>query len=109
MFRGSVFDRLAELRQEFVPPPPRWTFFSGVFTLPWRADTVARWVYLALGFTAIVIIGLVLKSLAASFSGMSTGVAAAFFLLPIIWISIMTLSYAAACGLCVLESHRRWP
>ena len=35
---------------------------------------------------------------------MSTGIAAAFFLLPIIWISLMTFSYAAACCLCVLES-----
>jgi hypothetical protein len=35
---------------------------------------------------------------------MSTGVAAAFFMLPIIWITFMTFSYAAACGLCVLES-----
>jgi hypothetical protein len=51
-----------------------------------------------------MIIGLILKALASSFSGMSTGVVAAMFLLPIIWISCMTLSYAAACGLCVLES-----
>ena len=102
--RGSVFDRLGEVRQEAIPPPPRWTFFSGVFTLPWRSDAVVYWAYLTLGFTAIMIIGLVLKGLASSFSGMSTGIAAAFFLLPIIWISFMTFSYAAACCLCVLES-----
>jgi drug/metabolite transporter (DMT)-like permease len=29
---------------------------------------------------------------------------AVFFLLPIIWITFLTFSYAAACGLCVLES-----
>ena len=102
--RGGVFDRMAEIRQEAIPPPPRWTFFSGVFTLPWRRDAVVYWAYLTLGFTAIMIIGLVLKGLASAFSGMSTGVAAAFFLLPIIWVSFMTFSYAAACGLCVLES-----
>jgi hypothetical protein len=102
--RGSVFDRLAEIRQEVVPPPPDRTFFSAVFTLPWRSDVIVRWAYLTLGFTAIMIIGLVLKHLASSFSGMSTGVAAALFLLPIIWISFMTFSYAASCCLCVLES-----
>ena len=103
MRRGSVFEWLAEIRQEVVPPP-RWTFFSGVFTLPWRSDAVVRWAYLTVGFTAILMIGVVLKGLASSFSGMSTGIAAAFFLLPIIWISFMTFSYAAACCLCVLES-----
>lgn len=101
---GGVFDRLAEVRQEAVPLPPQWTFFSGVFLLPWRNDTIVRWVYLSLGFTLIMIISLVLKGLAASFSGMSSGIAAAFFALPIIWISYLTFSYTAACGLCVLES-----
>jgi hypothetical protein len=94
---GGVFDRLAEIRQEAVPPPPRWTFFSGVFTLPWRGDAVVRWAYLTVGFTAIAFICLVLKSL-------PSPLVAVFFLLPIIWISFMTFSYAAACCLCVLES-----
>lgn len=101
---GGVFDRLAEIRQEAVPLPPTWTFFSGVFLLPWRNDTIIRWVYLSLGFTLVMVIGVVLKGLASSFSGMSSGVAAAFFALPIIWVSFLTFSYTAACGLCVLES-----
>ena len=97
MRHGTVFDRLAEVRQEVIPPPPQWTFFSGVFLLPWRKDTVVRWVYLSLGFTAILGICLVLKSL-------PSPLVAVFFLLPIIWIGFLTFSYAAACGLCVLES-----
>ena len=97
MRRGTVFDRLAEVRQEVIPPPPQWTFFSGVFLLPWRKDAVARWVYLSLGFTAIICIGLVVKSL-------PSPLVAVFFLLPIIWIGFLTFSYAAACGLCVLEA-----
>ncbi len=50
---GGVFDRLAEIRQEAVPLPPTWTFFSGVFQLPWRNDTIIRWAYLSVGFTLI--------------------------------------------------------
>jgi hypothetical protein len=100
----SVFDRLAEVRQEAAIPPPRWTFFSSVFTLPWHAEAVARWVYMSIGFTAILGIAVVLKSLAAQFSGMASGVAVAFFLLPIIWITYFTMSYAAACSLHVFES-----
>jgi hypothetical protein len=95
--RGGVFDRLAEIRQEAVPLPPRWTFFSGVFLLPWRGDTIVRWGYMTFGFTAVILVGLVLK-------GLGSPLAAVFFILPIIWIGFMSFSYAAACGLCVLES-----
>jgi hypothetical protein len=101
---GSVFDKLAEIRREVAPPPPRWTFFSGVFTFPWRQEVHIRWAYMTVGFTAIAIIGLVLKGIASSFSGIGSGVAVAFFMLPIIWVSFMTLSFTAACCLCVLES-----
>lgn len=94
---GGVFDRLAEIRQEAVPQPPQWTFFSGVFLLPWRGDAIARWGYLTFGFMAVISIGLVLKSL-------GNPLAAVFFILPIIWVSFLTFSYTAACGLCVLES-----
>lgn len=101
---GTVFDRLAEIRREVAPPPPKWTFFSGVFAFPWRMDVLLRWGYMSVGFTALLMIGLVLRSIAAGFSGMASGVAAAFFLLPIIWVTIWSLSYAAACGSCVLEA-----
>jgi hypothetical protein len=101
---GNVFDRLAEVRQEVAPTPPRWTFFSGVFTLPWRRQVVTRWVYMSIGFCAMLGIAVILRMLAASFSGMASGVAVAFFLLPIIWISFFTLSYTAACCLHVFES-----
>jgi hypothetical protein len=77
---GSVFDKLAEIRREVAPPPPRWTFFSGVFTFPWRQEVHIRWAYMTVGFTAIAIIGLVLKGIASSFSGIGSGVAVAFFM-----------------------------
>jgi hypothetical protein len=101
---GNLFDKLAEVRREVAPPPPRWTFFSGVFTFPWRNDVHLRWIYMTVGFTAMAIIGLVLKGLAASLSGIGGGVAIAMFTLPIIWISMLTFSFSAACCLCVLES-----
>jgi hypothetical protein len=100
----NVFDKLAEVRREVAPPPPRWTFFSGVFTFPWREGVHLRWVYMTVGFTAMALIGLVLKWLAASLAGVGGGVAIAFFTLPIIWVSMMTLSFSAACCLAVLES-----
>jgi hypothetical protein len=100
----GLFDRLAEIRREPVPSPPRWTFFSGVFSFPWRNDALARWCCASLGFTAILGIALVVRGIAASFAGIGSGVALAFFTLPVIWITFFTLSYSAACGLCILES-----
>ncbi|MBI3862170.1 MAG: hypothetical protein HY290_09775 [Planctomycetia bacterium] len=100
----TVFDRISEIRQEAIPDPPRWTFFSGVFNLPWQSQVLVRWIYMSIGFTAIVGIGIVLKGLAAQFSGFSAGVAIAFFLMPIIWLVFFTVSYSSACSLHVLES-----
>ncbi len=100
----NVFDKLAEIRREVAPPPPRWTFFSGVFTFPWREGVHARWVYMSVGFTAMALIGIVLKWLVSSLAGFGGGVALAFFTLPIIWVTMMTLSLSAACCLAVLES-----
>jgi hypothetical protein len=59
---------------------------------------------MTVGFTAIALIGIVLKWLAASLAGIGGGVAIAFFTLPIIWVTMMTLSSSAAYCLAVLES-----
>ena len=103
-----VFKTREQLRQQAwliaAITVARWTFFSGVFTFPWRTDVHLRWIYMTVGFTAMAIIGLVLKGLAASLSGIGGGVAIAMFTLPIIWISMLTFSFSAACCLCVLES-----
>jgi predicted Zn finger-like uncharacterized protein len=37
------------IRDLHVPDPPRWTFFSGVFTYPWRGVNVTRWTAMAFG------------------------------------------------------------
>ncbi len=37
------------LKAAKLPPPPRWTFFSGVYTFPWYAGSVWRWLFLTLG------------------------------------------------------------
>jgi hypothetical protein len=103
MRHGGLFDRLAEIRREVAPPPPRWTFFSGVFNFPWRGDVVERWIYMSIGYTAIVGIVLAIMGIAGSMSGVGGGMVLAFFVLPIIWVTFFTSSYTAACGLALLE------
>lgn len=101
--RFTVFDKLAEVRREAPPPPPRWTFFSGVFTFPFHKDVILRWGFLSAGFTAIALVAMIGLSIGTG-AGSYTGMAAAFFALPLVWLAIWTFSYAAACFLRVLES-----
>jgi hypothetical protein len=100
--RTSYWEAREAVRREPDPEPARWTFFSGVFTFPWHAEVVTRWVYLSVGFTALGLLTAVLLMLMGGASGYS-GIVLAFFALPAIWIGIWTLSYAAACWLVVVE------
>ena len=92
----------ADIRREPVDPPPKWTFFSGVFDFPWRAGTIVRWGYLAAGVTSLGLLVTFIVSLATSISGGYGGLGLAFFVLPAIWIGIWTFSYAAACCMAIL-------
>ena len=84
-------------------PPPRWTFFSGVFTYPWRSQSMLPWIILSIGIAFWAISGLlVLTGLA---SGTREGTVMAGFLgLGWIWLTILTGSYAAACVFAVTET-----
>ncbi|MBT4864150.1 MAG: hypothetical protein HON53_03385 [Planctomycetaceae bacterium] len=97
----SYLEVQAEIRREVIEPPPRWTFFSGVFTFPCRPGVLQRWGLLSLGFTVLSLLIVLLIMLIGG--GSSFGVVGAAFLgLPTIWIMLWSLSYAAACCLPVV-------
>jgi hypothetical protein len=108
--RTNLMDRLAEFRTEKPISPPRWTFFSGVFSFPWRPETFFRWGGMTLGFTSLILIAGFVAGGGAGTGVAGTGVAGigvvalGFFILPAIWIAIFTLAYSANCLLCVIES-----
>jgi hypothetical protein len=84
-------------------PPPRWVFFSGVFTYPWRPQSLLPWVILSIGIGFCGITGLLV--LAGLPSGSQGGTLMAGFLgLAWIWLAILTGSYAAACVFAVTET-----
>lgn len=97
----------AEVRREVEPPPPVRTFFSHVFDFPWRGSALRRWAWFAFGLTfmfgvlavALAVLGGLGQLQAAPQGGML-----AFFVLPLIWISIWTLSFGAACCLAIIEA-----
>jgi hypothetical protein len=112
---GNVLERMEQVRQEQAPPPPHWTFFSGVFNFPWRSDTIWNWLYMTFGFALMLGICMGLRFLFAVAGGMILA-AAVFLLLPLIWVSFFTLSYTLSCSRFVFEEtsngHDRievWP
>jgi predicted RNA-binding Zn-ribbon protein involved in translation (DUF1610 family) len=89
-----------------VPPPPRWTFFSGVFQFPWCQGNIGRWAILSFGLavTGQMVVGaLALLGVGGGGVGSIAVVAIGFLVLPISWSSIWTFSYAATCMLAVVE------
>ncbi|GAB4155745.1 MAG: hypothetical protein Tsb009_32580 [Planctomycetaceae bacterium] len=102
----------ADIRSEPPPPIPNWTFFTQVFNFPWRKDTIARWVLISLGLAAAK--ATLMIAIALWFSGMV--IAIPFFALPMIWLTLLTVSYTAACWSTVVEQTaagndeiREWP
>jgi DNA-directed RNA polymerase subunit RPC12/RpoP len=81
--------------------PPRWTFFSGVFSFPWHGNAIARWGMLSLG---LVFAG-VLATAGLSLMGgdLIGGFTMAFFGMAVLWLSIWSFSYAAHCMIAIVE------
>ena len=97
--QSNVFDAQAEIRRDPPPPIPAWTFFTRVFSVPWHAEILSRWIYMSLGctvfgFLAAVIHWLLVEGLV---------IVLPFFALPIIWMTILTGSFTASCFLTVVE------
>jgi DNA-directed RNA polymerase subunit M/transcription elongation factor TFIIS len=93
----------AEMFQVEKSPPPKWTFFSGVYSFPMYEGARSRWIYLSIGY---IVVGLLLSFFVTSAMTVAStgygGVVLGFFALPLIWLATWTGSYAAACGLAVL-------
>ncbi len=99
----EILDRDAEREAANRPlPPPRWTFFSGVFTFPWWPLSLLPWLVLSLG---LILTGGASWLIAAGYaSGTPMGtVMAGIFGIGWIWLALLTFSYAAACLFAVIE------
>ena len=98
--RRTLADLQAEIREEPIPDPPRWTFFSRVFDFPWQGSALSRWAWMSLAWLATGVLVVFMHSLAVEAFAQGDNakvITLAFFALPAIWIGIWTLSYSAAC------------
>lgn len=75
--------------------PPKSVYFSSTFTFPWEPELLMKWIYLSVGLTVFAMLGVLLFSMYSQGGGIP-GLAMGFFALPLIWIGIWTLSYAAS-------------
>jgi hypothetical protein len=90
--------------QRYAPaPPPRWTFFSGVWTYPWRSQSVLPWTVLSLGFAICGVLALMVIGGLQS-SSMAGALTAGCFGIACFFLSLLSGSYAAACVFAVAET-----
>jgi hypothetical protein len=99
----DILSRDAEREAENRPlPPPRFAFFSGIFTFPWWPQAMFPWVVLSLGL--LLTGGVSLLIVGGYMSGTPIGtVMAGIFGIGWIWLALLTFSYAAACLFAIIE------
>lgn len=100
--RTDVFDQLSHVKQREQDPPPRWTFFSGVFEFPLSRYVWPRFVWMSIGNIVLWLVAVL--CLQFLLGGGFGPLAAAFFALPAIWLFYWTTSYAAAQAMTILEN-----
>jgi hypothetical protein len=101
VYSGWYLKAQGEIRREADPRPPRSVFFSSTFTFPWEPDILMRWVYLSGGLTFFAMVAAVMATLLGDGAAPST-LAIAFFALPLVWIAIWTVSYAASLSMAIV-------
>ncbi len=85
-----------------VPPkPPRYTFFSGVFTIAWRGEAKLRWFLFSIGLSITIWAGSWLLELILR-GAMLEVVAGGFLFMGLFWLALWTFSYGAANCLAIL-------
>jgi hypothetical protein len=90
--------------ERYAPaPPPRWTFFSGVWTYPWRPQSLLPWTVLTLGFAICGFLAQLVVGGLQSFS-QAGALTAGGFGIACLLLSMLTGSYAAACLFAITET-----
>jgi hypothetical protein len=84
-------------------PPPRWAYFSGVFTYPWRPQSMLPFVVLSIGIALCEWSGQLVVS-GINSSSRPGALSAGAFGIVWFWLVILTGSYAAACVFAILET-----
>lgn len=83
--------------------PPKWVFFSDVFTLPWQTkQTALRWSWMCVGLSFAGLLG-ALSVWVVREAGMLGMIAGMFFTMGLAWFSAWSLAYAASCSFSIIQ------
>jgi DNA-directed RNA polymerase subunit RPC12/RpoP len=101
-FRTLIVER--EPAPEPIAPPEKWWFAAGVFTFPWRPGAWQRWLSLAMLLVPAQFMAGVVALVAGVFDeGNKAAALIPFLTVPLVWLWIWAISYAAGCFLAVVQ------
>ncbi len=85
-----------------INPPPRPLYIAGVFSFPWRRRSIVPWLVISIGSMLFGLITVV--AIGGLLSGSAQGaIAAGAAVLVLVWVGLLTFSYAAACLFSVVD------
>lgn len=103
-FHYLTIERANEPEPEPSAPPERWWFAAGVFTFPWWPGAWARWMVLAMLFVPALFMSGVVALMASAFDeGNKAAALVPFLVLPLVWLWVWALSYAAGCFIAIVQ------
>jgi DNA-directed RNA polymerase subunit RPC12/RpoP len=101
-FHYLTVDRVREPEPDPLAPPETGWFFRGVFTFPWWPGAWARWTILSLLLVpALFMTGVVLLLAGGSVNQGMTAVP--YLMLPLMWLWVWALSYAAGAFVAIVQ------
>ncbi len=85
------------IRDDTPTPVPNWTFFSGVFSYPWRTGSIARWAVMTVAFVPWGILLLIVVSQLIG-GGLSEGsIGTPFLMAGLAGATIVVGAFSSAC------------
>jgi hypothetical protein len=103
-FHYLTADRAAEAEPEPLAPPEKGWAVIGVFTFPWWPGAWARWLILSLLLVPALGLAGVVAMLAGAIGNLNKSMTAVpYLMLPLMWLWVWALSYAAACFVAIVQ------
>lgn len=94
----------AELNPIRVAPPPSFPLWQGIFTFPFRGASIKPWIYLAVGFTIIDFLAMVVHvCIKLIMEENKIGAILPLPLLACLFIALFVGSYAASCFMAAVQ------
>ena len=98
----AAADARGLVRREVAPDPPKWTFFSGVFTFPWQGVNRVRWTAMSFGLSVVLVLAWHTAQLLGVFGGLG---GQALMGIPLSMVTIaMALATFSLCAACLLAA-----